>query len=226
MPTRRDHRQGRAQLVRRIVATLLASDHREQIAPLHHHHAVILSSVNTRNSTTRARPTEHRSRIAAIYVPATAAPRHVRIAGTREHLVRAHHLAVAQPDDPLRARRDVGIVRHDEHGDPGLMDLGQQIHDLLRFSLSSAPVGSSARIKPACRSTRGAIATRWLLAPNLGGWCDRPVAQPDGSKYCGRDRWLAARDALIVERQRDVLERGLERQQIEDWNTKPMKRLR
>src|SRR5262245_9404139 len=43
----------------------------------------------------------------------------------------ADHLAVAQPDRPLRARRDVVLVGHHQDGDALAVDLGQQIHDLL-----------------------------------------------------------------------------------------------
>ena len=44
---------------------------------------------------------------------------------------RADDLAVAQPDRALGARGDLRIVGDDEDRDAGLVDLGEQIHDLL-----------------------------------------------------------------------------------------------
>jgi len=82
--------------------------------------------------------------------------------------------------------------------------------------LSSAPVGSSARIirgLPISARDRDAL---FLPARHLGGRVIGPVREPDTLEILHRHLIASTTiDALVVERQRDVLHRGFERQQVE-----------
>ena len=87
----------------------------------------------------------------------------------------------------------------------------------IEVAVSSAPVGSSARISFGRVISARAIATRCCCPPDISRrQVVGPGAQPDALEVLSGERVaLAARHALVVERQRDVFERGLEGDQVE-----------
>ena len=82
---------------------------------------------------------------------------------------------------------------------------------------SSAPVGSSARMTFGLGDQRARDRDALLLAAReLARQVLGPVGEPDALEILGGERVaLPARHALVVERQRDVLDRGLEGDQVE-----------
>jgi hypothetical protein len=78
---------------------------------------------------------------------------------------------------------------------------------------SRAPVGSSARRMSGFVTRARAIATRCFCPPDISeGRCSAHSRRPTFSR-CSRAR--PSGDALVEERERDVLRRGLEREEVE-----------
>ena len=119
---------------------------------------------------------------------------------------------------PPRPRGHVGLVRDHHDGDAGAVGLVEQVHDLLEVLLSSAPGRLVGEDQARLADQRARDGHALLLAArHLGGQVVGPRrAGPTRSRDSSARRLRArARDALVVERQRDVLERRLERQQVE-----------
>ena len=82
--------------------------------------------------------------------------------------------------------------------------------------LSRLPVGSSARIRAGSVTIARATATRccWPPDSSVGSWSRRSPRPSRSSAALARGLALRARDALVEQRRRDVVERGRPRQQV------------
>ena len=82
--------------------------------------------------------------------------------------------------------------------------------------LSRLPVGSSARMSAGSVTSARATATRccWPPDSSVGSWSSRSPSPSRSSAAVARRRALAARDALVEQRRRDVVERRRPRQQV------------
>ena len=131
--------------------------------------------------------------------------------------VRRSHQAVLQDDLALGLVGDVLLVRHDDHRVAAPVDVLEQRHDLLR----GAAVERAGRLVGedhlglADQRARDGHALL-LAARQLVGHEGLAIRQPDQvEELLGAVVALLAADALVVERQRDVLRGVLERQQVE-----------
>ncbi len=125
--------------------------------------------------------------------------------------------AVDQVDEPVGHVGDVALVGDDHHRDAVVLDRLQHLHDVARGRRVERPGRLVGEQELGARDQRPGDGDTLLLAAGelrrqvLGAIGEADLLEVDRGALVA----LPARDALVVERQRDVLGRGLERDQVE-----------
>ena len=128
----------------------------------------------------------------------------------------ADDLPVAQVDLPVGGRGDLGVVGDEDDRPAGGVELVEEAHDVragVAVEVAGRLVGQDER---RLRDERPGDRDPLLLAAGqLGRLVVEPVAQPEPLERGLRPGGpLAARDALVQQRRRDVVERRRPRQQV------------